>query len=297
MTAAELDEDDLVARLVSGLPQGPDVVVGPGDDCAVVRAAGGLQLLKTDCVIEGVHFRPEDAPDRVGWKALARAISDVAACGGEPDSALVTVAVPGDRTVAWLGGLYRGITRVAEEFGVSVVGGETARSMSGVFVSVALTGRVERERLALRSGGRAGDFLYVTGRLGGSFDSGRHLDFRPRVGEAKWLTERFDVRAMMDLSDGIGSDLPRLARASGVGFRVNQESLPLHEECSVMQAMSDGEDYELLFAVGADTGESLERDWVSGSGIEPGVELTRIGELVSSDEGEEITGGWRHFRK
>ncbi len=144
MTAGELDEDDLVARLVAGLPQSPDVVVGPGDDCAVVRTAGGgLQLLKTDCVIEGVHFRPEDEAERVGWKALARAISDVAACGGEPESALVTVAVPGDRAVDWLEGLYRGIARVAGEYGVSVVGGETARSREGVFVSVALTGRVE----------------------------------------------------------------------------------------------------------------------------------------------------------
>lgn len=290
MTAAELDEDDLVARLVGGLPQGADVVVGPGDDCAVVRTTGGLQLLKTDCVIEGVHFRPEDGPDRVGWKALARAISDVAACGGEPESALVTVAVPGDRAVAWLEGLYRGIKRVAGEYGVSVVGGETARSVSGVFVSVTLTGRVEPDRLVLRNGGRVGDQLFVTGRLGGSLASGRHLDFRPRVAEARWLTDYFEVRAMMDLSDGLGSDLPRLARASGVGVRVDYERLPLHEGCSVGQAISDGEDYELLFALEAEAGERLEREWG-----ERAVELTRIGELVAVGEGEEIVGGWRHF--
>ncbi len=291
MRADELDEEELVARMTAGLPSGSSVVIGPGDDCAVVRLAdGGLQLLKTDCVIEDVHFLPTDAAERVGWKALARAISDVAACGGVPESALVTVAVPGDRAVTWLEGLYAGIGRVAREFGVAVVGGETARSRSGVFVSVALTGRVEVERLTPRSGGRVGDALFVTGRLGGSFASGRHLDFRPRVAEARWLTENFRVRAMMDLSDGLGSDLPRLARASGVGFRVDPARLPLAGGCSVEAAISDGEDYELLFAVGVEDADSLERAWAFGD-----VPLTRIGGLVEPGVGGEIGPGFRHF--
>ncbi|MGC1480503.1 MAG: thiamine-phosphate kinase, partial [Chthoniobacterales bacterium] len=252
----------------------------------------GLQLLKTDCVIEGVHFRAEDEAERVGWKAVARAISDVAACGGTPDSCLVTVAVPGDRAVEWLDGLYRGIAEVAGEFDVAIVGGETARSREGAFVSVAMTGCVEAERLVLRSGARVGDQLFVTGRLGGSFESGRHLDFRPRVAEAGWLTERFEIRAMMDLSDGLGSDLPRLASASGVGFRVDLDRIPLHPGCSVEQGISDGEDYELLFAVSAEDALRMESEWEARSGE---VALTRIGNFVVSADGENLVGGWRHF--
>ncbi len=290
MKAGDLPEDDLVARLTSGLRMGPEVLAGPGDDCAVVRVTGGLQLLKTDCVLEGVHYRASDAPERVGWKALGRAISDVAACGGEPESALVTVAVPEDRDVAWLEGLYSGIGRAADAYGVSVVGGETARSRGGVFVSVALTGWVEAERLVLRSGGRVGDVVFVTGRLGGSFASGRHLDFAPRLAEARWLTANFRVRAMLDLSDGLGSDLPRLARASGVGFRLDRGALPCSEGCSVEEAISDGEDYELLFAVEAKDADSLERVWAFGD-----VPLTRIGGLVELGAGAEIGPGFRHF--
>ncbi len=291
MTASELPEDELVGRLTGGLRMGSEVVAGPGDDCAVVRLAGGaLQLLKTDCVLEGVHFLGSDAPDRVGWKALGRAISDVAACGGQPESALVTVAVPGDRDVAWLEGLYAGIGRAASAYGVSVVGGETARSRAGVFVSVALTGRVEAERLVLRSGGRVGDVLFVTGRLGGSFASGRHLDFEPRVAEARWLTENFRVRAMMDLSDGLGSDLPRLARASGVGFRLERGAVPCSVGCSVAAAISDGEDYELMLAVGDEDVARLEVGWPFEE-----VPLTRIGKLVGVGEGEDVARGFGHF--
>ncbi len=290
MTAGELPEDELVARLTAGLRMRPGVVEGPGDDCAVVRASRGLQLLKTDCVLEDVHFLAADAPERVGWKALCRAISDVAACGGEPESALVTVALPADREVAWLEGLYAGIGRAADAFGVSVVGGETARSPGGVFVSVALTGRVEPERLALRSGGRPGDAIFVTGRLGGSLRSGRHLDFEPRVAEARRLTGNFRVRAMMDLSDGLGSDLPRMARASGVGFRVDRAAIPRSEGCSVAEAISDGEDYELLFAVAGEDARRLEEEWVTG-----GVPVTRIGQFVVVGDGDELVRGFGHF--
>lgn len=137
--------------------------------------------------MEDVHFRRSHPPERVGWKALARAISDIAASGGRPDAALITVAAPGDLDVAWLEGVYAGLRRVARRFDVSIVGGETARSPGGVFLSVALTGWVKPGRYVGRSGGRAGDALFVTGRLGGSFGrdgtgaDGRHLRFIPHM--------------------------------------------------------------------------------------------------------------------
>src|SRR5262249_45185593 len=161
---------------------------------------------------EGVHFEKKENPARVGWKALCRAVSDIAAMGGLPRHALVTIAVAREVKMAWLRGLYAGLRAAARRLGVSIVGGETSRSPGRAVMSVALTGEVERLRCVTRAGGRAGDFLFVTGRLGGSL-AAKHLDFIPRLAEARWLTANFRIRAMMDLSDGLGADLPRLAKA------------------------------------------------------------------------------------
>lgn len=297
----ELDEDALVARLTRRLPLGRRVVAGPGDDCALVRVPGRreLQLLKTDCLIEDVHFRRGHAPERVGWKALARTISDVAACGGKPDAALVTVVAPGDLEVAWLDGVYAGLAKIARRFGVSIVGGETARSPGGVFLSVALTGWVKSGRYVSRAGGRAGDALFVTGRLGGSFgragdgSDGRHLRFVPRLDEARWLTKHFSVHAMMDLSDGLSADLPRLAAASRRGYEIDATLLPRRRGCSVEQALGDGEDYELLFAVAEADAAPLAAQWPIRF---PRLPLTRIGRLVADRASHPpLGGGYRHF--
>ncbi|MEO6741579.1 MAG: thiamine-phosphate kinase, partial [Chthoniobacteraceae bacterium] len=232
MRIASLGEDAVVAALTRGLPLGADVRRGAGDDCAVI---GGLrarvwQLFKTDCVVEGVHFEKKEKPVRVGWKALCRAVSDIAAMGGTPRHALITIAVARDVKMAWLRGIYAGLRKAAQRFGVSIVGGETSRSPGPAFISIALTGEVERARCVTRGGGRAGDFLYVTGRLGGSL-AGKHLDFVPRLDEARWLAENFRIRAMMDVSDGIAADLPRLAKASGCSFEVAQEKVPCNRGC------------------------------------------------------------------
>ena len=190
MKIAALGEDAVVAAITRGLPLGGDVRRGVGDDCAVIGAPRDRvwRLLKTDCVVEGVHFLEKEEPARVGWKALCRAVSDIAAMGGLPCHALITVAVARDVKLAWLRGLYAGLRKAARRFGVSIVGGETSRSPGPAFISVALTGEVERARCVTRSGGRAGDILFVTGRLGGSL-AGKHLDFVPRLAEARWLTE------------------------------------------------------------------------------------------------------------
>jgi thiamine-monophosphate kinase len=278
-TLSDLGEDRLVAALTRRLALGEEVRVGAGDDCAVIGRPRDArwQLLKTDAVIEGVHFLPTEDPRRVGWKALCRAISDIAAMGGVPAHALITIAAPPETEVARAHGFYAGLRKAARKFGVSIVGGETARSPGAIFINVALTGWVERKHCVLRSGGLPGDALYVTGRLGGSL-AGRHLDFTPRLAEARWLVAHAKIHAMMDLSDGLAADLPRLAAASHCGCEIFQNRLPLTLGCTAAQALADGEDYELLFALAPRHAAKLERVWRKHF---PKLALTRIGELNS----------------
>ncbi|NNC88213.1 MAG: thiamine-monophosphate kinase [Akkermansiaceae bacterium] len=295
-TLRDLGEDAVVERLTGLLSPGAGVLVGPGDDCAVLQGAarGKVALLKTDCLVEGVHYTPDAPPAKVGWKAVARVVSDFAAMGGTPDHLVVTLALPPARPIRWVEGIYRGMDRCAREFGAAVVGGETSSlpPQGAAVISVAATGWAWRKQLALRSGGKAGDILFVTGRLGGS-RRGRHLDFTPRVAEAAWLTAHFPVHAMMDVSDGLGRDLPRLAEASGCGFRVDRGALPRHRGVSVAQAIGDGEDYELLFAVSGRTAGRVEAAWKKRRGT---VGLTRIGALTAPGDGDGLAGGWEHFR-
>lgn len=277
MKVSSLGEDAVVAALTRGLPCGEDVRLGAGDDCAVIGGARDRmwQLLKTDCVVEGVHFLAAEKPARIGWKAMCRAVSDIAAMGGGPRHALITIAVACDVKMAWLRGIYAGLRAAARRFGVSIVGGETSRSPGPAFISIALTGEVERTRCVTRGGGKAGDVLFVTGRLGGSL-AGKHLDFIPRIAEARWLTANFKIRAMMDISDGLAADLPRLARASGCGFEICEETIPRNRGCTVAQALSDGEDFELLFAVRPADASRLEAQWRRKF---PKLPLTKIGAL------------------
>jgi thiamine-monophosphate kinase len=279
---ADLGEDAVVAAITRKLRIGAVVRHGAGDDCAVVGGPRDRfwRLLKTDVVVEGVHFLAATAADRVGWKALCRAISDIAAMGGTPEHALITVALAAETPMAWLEDLYRGLRRAADRFGVSIVGGETSRSPGPAFISVALTGRVERKHCVLRSGGQVGDALYVTGRLGGSL-RGKHLDFTPRLAEAAWLATHHLPHAMMDLSDGLGADLPRLASASGCGFELDEARIPRAPGCSAAQALSDGEDFELLFAVAPSDASKLERAWKRKF---PRLPLTRIGSLTAKTQ-------------
>ncbi|HEY5893642.1 MAG TPA: thiamine-phosphate kinase [Chthoniobacterales bacterium] len=293
-------EDRLVRELTSsGGPgsESPALLVGPGDDCAVVDAGDPnfWQLLKTDAVVEGIHFTTDANPRDVGWKALCRAISDVAAMGGEPCFALVTLAVSPDQTVEWVRELYRGIRRAAKKYGVTLAGGETARSPGPAFISVALTGRVEKDRAILRSGAKEGDILLVTGRLGGSI-RGWHLRFTPRVTEARWLAQHADIHAMMDLSDGLSADLPRLADASGLDYVLDLTAIPCNPDLGITAALNDGEDYELLLAVAPAELPALLEDWFLAF---PKLPLTVIGRMAQQARkktgGSDPTGGYHHF--
>ena len=282
------DEDSLLARILRGLEAREDLVVGPGDDCAVVRSGRRLLLLKTDCVAENVHFLRSHDPARVGWKALCRPLSDIAAMGGVPEFALITIFSPPGIDPGYWEKFYRGIRRAAGRFRVAVAGGEISRQPAGIAVSVAVTGAMGGVRPVLRSGGRPGDGLFVTGKLGGSI-AGHHLDFIPRLAEGRWLARHVRPHAMMDLSDGLGSDLPRLARASGCGFHVDIARLPARR--GARSALSDGEDYELLVAVPESRARRLLKEWPF-----PRTPLTRIGELNASGQCPDgWPAGWDHF--
>lgn len=311
MRISALGEDRLIHRMARGIRADRSVLRGIGDDCAVLAArpsiglgTGGHQLLfASDMIVEGVHFRRGAWAEGIGWKGLAVNVSDVAAMGGIPRHAVVSIGLPRGTNVSFVDGVYRGLRRCAARFGVNLVGGDTVRSPR-VVLDVAILGEVERGRAIFRSGARPGDVLLVTGRLGGAVRSGRHLAFTPRVREARALAARTRIHAMMDLSDGLWVDLRRLCRASGMGAVVETARIPRSRGCSLRQALTDGEDFELLLAVPAGEAERLAR-WARG-GLPCG--LTRIGRVVKKrpgapavtywdEHGREIRikGGFSHF--
>jgi thiamine-monophosphate kinase len=297
MKLRDVGEDRLLEQLLPKLPRNAEVVLGAGDDCAIVKLGkrGALDLLKTDCLVEGIHFAKSDPPQSIGWKAMARPLSDFAAMSGLPQFALVTLIVPANREVSWVRRLYSGIAKSARRFDVAVVGGETSTIKGPAVISISVTGFVENKRWVGRTGGKPGDELFVTGRLGGSL-AGSHLKFVPRIAESRWLTKNFPIHAMMDLSDGLGADLRRLARASQVGFQVDEAVLPLNRGCTIRQAISDGEDYELLFAIAPQDSRSLASRWRKKF---PNVLMTRIGQLnrKSKIENQKFPAGYVHFKK
>lgn len=290
-------EETLLKAIAGRRQAGNKVVAGIGDDCAVVRTRGARawQLFKTDAVVEGIHYRSGTSPRSVGWKAMMRPLSDFAAMSGLPEFALVTLAINRGVNLEWMRELYRGLRRAAKKFRVEIVGGETTATTGPAMIAVSVAGYVEKTRCIFRKGGRAGDDLFVTGELGGSLKA-HHLAFVPRIHEARWLTANFKPHAMMDLSDGLGADLPRMARASRVGFTIDEQALPLRRGCSIAQAISDGEDYELLFAISPRDRVRLEKAWRKKF---PRRSLTRIGSFTekSKIKNRKFPGGYDHFAR
>ncbi len=298
MKLGDLGEDHLLDQLLPRLPlKKKAVVVAPGDDCAVVETQDRRKLLvlKTDCIVEGVHFSQATNALDVGWKAMMRPLSDFAATSAVPQFALITLMAPEQTELAWVKELYRGLRRAANRFEVSIVGGETSGTPGPISISMSVAGFVERGRATSRRGGKAGDDLFVTGRLGGALKQ-KHLHFIPRIVESRWLTNNFSIHAMMDLSDGLGTDLPRLARASKVGFKIDTEKLPLTRGANVNDAISDGEDYELLFAISPRDRSQLQRGWAKKF---PNLPLTRIGSLsqLSTKNYQLLPRGYVHFQQ
>lgn len=271
MNTREIGEDALIRRLARIAPGRADVVTGIGDDCAVVRTGRRDPfdlLLKSDPVIEGVHFTADAPAMDIGHKALGRVLSDIGAMGGEPLWFLVDLVAPATVPVARIEGIYRGLARLARRYGVAMVGGDTSRGET-LELHVFAVGRVARGKAILRSSAKTGDVLYVTGTLGGS-GQGRHLRFEPRLAEGQWLAAHGWATAMMDVSDGLATDLRRMMRASGVGAVIEAARVPVSRAVRrqraagpspLEHALADGEDFELLFTVPARKAADFEAAW------------------------------------
>jgi thiamine-monophosphate kinase len=284
----------LIARLTKGLPQNEQVVRGAGDDCAVLDLGipNDLVLFKTDAVVEGIHFTGETTPELIGRKALARGLSDIAAMAGKPVAALITMGLPRPFSPEFTERIYAGLNACAAKYQVAVVGGETTTNPERLLISVALIGTVGRGKAVLRSGARVGDAVFVSGELGGSL-AGKHLEFEPRLAEARWLAEHFEIHAMMDVSDGVAGDLRHILDASGVGAELLKSAIPIARAAKLaakkgdgakpawLAALTDGEDFELLFTVGSKSAVKLLDGWKREF---PQVKLSCIGKIVAGGE-------------
>jgi thiamine-monophosphate kinase len=310
-----MKEFELIKLLTRELPSNPATVVGPGDDCAVIDLGipGKYALFKTDAVVEGVHYLADTAPERVGHKSLARCLSDIAAMAGTPVCALVTLALPKDYAADWAWRVYQGMAALARRYQVSVAGGETTTNPERTLLSISVLGTVASDRCILRSGAKPGDALFVTGELGGSGE-GHHLDFEPRLAEAQWLAERLAIHAMIDLSDGLASDLRHILDASGCGAELLATAVPISPAAkragaanrstakpALAAALTDGEDFELLFAVASKDAVPLMDQWKERFA---GTRLSCIGRLTETrglrikhrDRVEEYPDrGYEHF--
>ncbi len=261
------------------------MVQGIGDDCAIVRSRGAGEdwLYTTDMLIEGTHFRRQThrAAD-VGWKALARGLSDIAAMGGEARFCLLSLALASWVDARWVNGFYDGLLTLAGRTGAALIGGDLART-DRVMCDIVVAGTVARGKALRRDGARAGDAIYVSGALGGSalgLETGRgrawvrHKRPEPRLALGRFLRARLGATAAMDLSDGLSLDLHRLCAASGL--RAEISAPPVYRGATLEQALHGGEDYELLFTAPARAvvPESFE-----------GLALTRIGTMRKGTAG------------
>src|SRR6266852_9531726 len=226
-----MNEFELISRLTRSLPVNKSVVAGAGDACAVldVGLSDRFLLFKTDAVVEGVHFNAETPPEKVGHKALGRCLSDVAAMAGKPVAALITLGLPANFKAEFIEAIYSGTNALARRHEVAIVGGETTSNPERMLLSVALLGTVARGKAVLRSGAEAGDAIFVTGELGGSL-AGRHLEFEPRLAEARWLAQNFSIHAMLDVSDGLAGDLRHILKASRVGAELLATAIPISRQ-------------------------------------------------------------------
>jgi thiamine-monophosphate kinase len=307
---------------------GRGVSLGIGDDAALFRPKRGYDTILTcDWFLEGTHFlREKHSPDAVGWKCLARALSDVAAMGGIPRCFLLSLALPETYSGRWLDLFLRGLLRASSKFQCVLAGGDTTRQNS-ILINVTVVGEVRTGRAPLRSGARAGDTLYVSGKLGEAelglrilrktrgFTNKinplirKHLYPEPRLALGRWLSSRGLASAMMDLSDGLSSDLARLCAASGVGAQVEETRIPrvraskttlTHGHDSLQLALHGGDDYELLFTLPARKAKFLPQTF-EGVRLTPIGKITRTRDLMVLDENsvakQLVPGGWDPFSK
>ena len=315
-----LPEKALIVRLRGKARRGRSLITGIGDDCAVQRVGQEFDvLITTDFSIEGVHFRREwHSPEVVGRRCLTRGLSDIAAMGGEPATAFLSLALPRKLPQTWVDRFFTGLLTTADEFKTVLAGGDTAQSPNGVYADIVVTGYVPRGRAILRSGAKPGDEVYVTGNLGGSAaalhefftgrkpeprDFPRHFAPVPRIAIGRLLREKRIATSMIDLSDGLSTDLAHICEESRVGAEISAAAIPRDEvgpelsSASLKDALHGGEDYELLFTAHAER---------RVPGRIAGVPITRLGRITrqrkmvlvdaNGDRQPLLAEGWEHFR-
>ncbi|HZZ17852.1 MAG TPA: thiamine-phosphate kinase [Opitutaceae bacterium] len=280
-TVSSLGEQRLIGRirrwLGASVPPSP---AGMGDDCAVLRPAAGRELVTVDPVIHGVHFDASTSPRQAGAKLMNRNVSDIAAMGGRPRAAVVSLALDPRTSLKWLAEFHRGLAREAKRHGVSIVGGDIAMLPGSFVATLALIGEAAG-RVLTRTGSKSGDRIYVTGSLGRSLRTGHHHSFLPRLAEGAWLAKRPEVRSMMDVSDGLAKDLATLT-PRGLAPALFKALVPRRAGSSLREALCDGEDYELLFTAAPGLKRaSLENAWKRAF---PRTPLTCVGRMVRKGE-------------
>jgi thiamine-monophosphate kinase len=248
-SVAALGEQRLIVAIRRWLGRvSPRPPFGIGDDCAVLRASRGPQLVTVDPVIFGRHFDASVPPRAVGEKLLKRNLSDIAAMGGRPTAAVLSLTLDARVRLAWLEQFYRGLAACARRYRVEIVGGDIAQATGALTASLTLLGETAGGRAVTRQGARIGDWILVTGVLGRSVASGHHYRFTPRLAEGRWLARQPGVRAMMDVSDGLAKDLRALTPPAAAPA-LTAASLPRRAGADVRAALTEGEDYELVFAL------------------------------------------------
>lgn len=282
-----MSEGALIDWLRRRINPADNVLLGPGDDAAVLAAdEDGRVVVTADAFLEGTHFAPEDEPARIGHKVIAASVSDIAAMGCEPAASFVTLGMSRSRGEAFVRGLGEAMIAAAEKYGAPIAGGDVTSWDAPICVSVTVLGRTGGHEPALRSGAQPGDRLFVTGALGGSL-LGKHLDAEPRVREALFLNREIGVSAMIDVSDGLSTDLNHIANESGAGAVVREAAIPISDAArelasqdgrpAIEHALDDGEDFELLFTAGPENAERLRGSWPFD------VPVTEIGEITGGD--------------
>jgi thiamine-monophosphate kinase len=301
MKVSRLGEFGLIERLAKHQPKLPGTIVGIGDDCAVLQGKKTYLLLTTDALVEGVHFQRKGLSFfALGQKALAANISDIAAMGGWPTHALVTIGLPNNLSVKAVDDLYRGINKMARQNKIDIVGGDTVASPKALVISITLLGEVEKRNLVLRSTAKVGDLICVTGRFGG--EAARNYELRItndelRIKDARVIAKKRLATAMIDSSDGLVRSVLELCRASKVGARIFKAQVPIAPGATLDQALYGGEEYELVFTVNPG-------HWPEVKGLR----YTVVGEIINRRSGIKLvdrhgkiralrSGGYEHFSR
>jgi len=257
MLITKLGEFGLIERFKKSIKTDSQVYRGSGDDCAVLKFdKNTYQLFTCDMLIEGVDFTPGEKPYLIGRKSIAVSISDIAACAGLPRYCLVSLGIPLKTSVDFIDRLFKGMLDITRQYKINLAGGDLSRSEK-LIIDVSMLGIVEKKYLALRSGAKTGDIIFVTGELGGSI-LGKHLKFKPRLKEARFLVKNFKVNAMIDISDGLASDLGHILEQSSAGALIYADLIPVSKQArGLNDALYMGEDFELLFTLSREEAKKI----------------------------------------